>query len=55
VSVGGTSHTMTPTTLSGYTSVYQAVVNGDLKDQSYQFSMNSYNAPDAVNAIHWGT
>jgi pullulanase len=39
VSVGGTSHPMTPVTLSGYSAVYQVVVGGDLKDQAYQFSV----------------
>ncbi|MEU2630973.1 alpha-amylase family glycosyl hydrolase, partial [Kitasatospora sp. NPDC007106] len=39
VSVGGTSHPMTPVTVSGYSAVYQAVVGGDLKDQAYQFSV----------------
>lgn len=40
VSVGGRSYPLSPTTLGGYSDVYQAVVGGDLKDQSYQFYVN---------------
>ncbi len=46
VTVGGTSHPMSPTTLSGYSNVYQAVVSGDLKDQTYQFYVNGIAVPD---------
>jgi pullulanase len=37
VTIGGVSYPMGPTTLTGYTDVYQTVVAGNLKDQSYQF------------------
>lgn len=37
--VGGTTHTLAPVTLGGYTDVYQTVVSGDLKDETYQFSV----------------
>lgn len=40
VSVGGRTYPLSPTTLAGYSGVYQAVVSGDLKDQTYQFSVN---------------
>ncbi|MFJ4806623.1 pullulanase X25 domain-containing protein [Streptomyces murinus] len=46
VTVGGASHAMTATSLSGYTDVYQAVVPGDLKDQPYQFSVGGVAVPD---------
>ncbi|MGF1430930.1 alpha-amylase family glycosyl hydrolase [Kitasatospora sp. LaBMicrA B282] len=46
VGIGGTSYPMTPTTLSGYTSVYQAVVTGNLLDQTYQFAVNGVAVPD---------
>ncbi|MFG5723982.1 pullulanase X25 domain-containing protein [Streptomyces murinus] len=46
VTVGGASHAMTTTSLSGYTDVYQAVVPGDLKDQPYQFSVGGVAVPD---------
>lgn len=39
VSVGGTSYSLSPTTLSGYSDVYQVVVSGDLRNQAYQFSV----------------
>ncbi len=37
VSVGANTYTLSPTALSGYSDVYQVVVDGDLKDQLYQF------------------
>ncbi|HEY3482068.1 MAG TPA: hypothetical protein VGL02_24490, partial [Streptomyces sp.] len=40
VSVGGRGYPLSPTTLAGYSDVYQAVVSGDLKDQTYQFTVN---------------
>jgi pullulanase len=46
VSVGGSSHPLSPTTLSGYTNVYQTVVSGDLKDQTYQFYVGGVAVPD---------
>ncbi|WP_051942908.1 pullulanase X25 domain-containing protein [Streptacidiphilus rugosus] len=46
VNVGGTSHPMSPTTLSGYSNVYQTVVSGNLLDQGYQFSVNGVAVPD---------
>ncbi|MFE0460304.1 alpha-amylase family glycosyl hydrolase [Kitasatospora sp. NPDC058965] len=46
VTVGGTSYPMAPTTLSGYTNVYQATVSGNLLDQGYQFAVNGVAVPD---------
>ncbi|MEY9877578.1 pullulanase [Streptacidiphilus sp. MAP12-33] len=46
VTVGGTSHPMSATTLPGYSGVYQAVVSGNLLDQDYQFSVNGVAVPD---------
>lgn len=40
VSVAGATRAMARTTLPGYTDVYQVVVPGDLKNQTYQFSVN---------------
>ncbi|MFC5639952.1 alpha-amylase family glycosyl hydrolase [Kitasatospora cinereorecta] len=39
VTVGGATYPLSPTTLSGYSNVYQAVVGGDLKGQTYQFAV----------------
>ncbi|WP_152627515.1 pullulanase X25 domain-containing protein [Streptacidiphilus melanogenes] len=46
VSVGGNSYTLSPTTLPGYSSVYQAVVTGNLLDQDYQFRVGGVAVPD---------
>ncbi|RAG85828.1 pullulanase [Streptacidiphilus pinicola] len=46
VSIGGTSHPLSPTALSGYSNVYQAVVSGNLLDQDYQFYVNGVAVPD---------
>ena len=39
VTVADSTHTLEPVSLSGYSAVYEAVVDGDLKGQSYQFSV----------------
>jgi pullulanase len=40
VNVAGSTRTCTPNNnLTGYTSVYECVVSGDLKDQTYQFNI----------------
>ncbi|MCZ4102579.1 pullulanase [Streptomyces sp. So13.3] len=39
VNVAGKSYQLSPATLTGYSSVYQTVVAGDLKNQPYQFSV----------------
>jgi pullulanase len=46
VAVGGQTYPLAPATLSGYTGIYQVVVAGDLKNQSYQFSVNGTNVRD---------
>ncbi|MFR9798760.1 alpha-amylase family glycosyl hydrolase [Streptomyces sp. MS06] len=46
VNVDGAGHPLTPTTLSGYSDVYQAVVGGDLKDRTYQFYVGGVAVPD---------
>ncbi|MFG2820887.1 alpha-amylase family glycosyl hydrolase [Kitasatospora sp. NPDC048365] len=38
VAVGGSTYPLAPVSLGGYSNVYQAVVGGDLKGRSYQFS-----------------
>ncbi|WP_052441813.1 pullulanase X25 domain-containing protein [Streptacidiphilus anmyonensis] len=44
--VGGTSYTLSPTTLPGYSGVYQTVVAGNLLDQDYQFYVGGAAVPD---------
>lgn len=39
LNVNGANYAMTPAKVSGYTGVYQVVVNGDLKDKTYQFAV----------------
>ncbi|MFG3091734.1 alpha-amylase family glycosyl hydrolase [Streptomyces antibioticus] len=39
VTVAGGTYSLGPTTLSGYSNVYQVVVSGDLRGQTYQFSV----------------
>ncbi|MGW0563312.1 pullulanase X25 domain-containing protein [Streptomyces sp. NPDC003016] len=51
VTVDGTSHTLTPVTLSGYTGVYQAVVTGDLKNKAYQFRVGNNTVRDPYAAM----
>ena len=46
VTLGGVSHPLSLTTLAGYSDVYQTVVSGDLKDQTYQFYVNGTAVPD---------
>ncbi|WP_434597916.1 pullulanase X25 domain-containing protein [Streptomyces sp. A5-4] len=51
VTVDGTSHTLTPVTLSGYTGVYQALVSGDLKNKAYQFRVGNNTVRDPYAAM----
>ena len=44
--VAGSTHTLSPTALSGYTDVYHTVVSGDLLDQTYQFRVGGVAVPD---------
>lgn len=46
VSVGGTTYALSPTTLAGYSDVYQVVVSGNLLDATYQFTVNGVAVPD---------
>ncbi|GJF31460.1 hypothetical protein KNE206_41600 [Kitasatospora sp. NE20-6] len=46
VTVGGTTYSMIPVTLNGYTGVYQTVVGGDLKNQAYQFKIRGNDVRD---------
>ncbi|MEU4089820.1 alpha-amylase family glycosyl hydrolase [Streptomyces aureus] len=39
VTIAGSTYSLSPVTLSGYSNVYQVVVGGDLKDEGYQFSV----------------
>lgn len=39
LSTGGRTYTLARATVTGYTDIYQTVVSGDLKNQSYQFSV----------------
>ncbi|GHJ42161.1 alpha-amylase family glycosyl hydrolase [Streptomyces sp. TS71-3] len=46
VDIGGRSHPLGPVSLDGYSDVYQAVVEGDLKGQTYQFRVAGRAVPD---------
>ncbi|MFC8454088.1 alpha-amylase family glycosyl hydrolase [Kitasatospora sp. NPDC057223] len=46
VAVGGTTYPMIPVTLNGYTGVYQTVVSGDLRNQTYQFKIRGNDVRD---------
>lgn len=46
VSVGGATYALSPTALAGYSSVYQAVVSGNLLGATYQFTVNGVAVPD---------
>ncbi|GHH71952.1 type I pullulanase [Streptomyces sulfonofaciens] len=46
VRVGDRSHPLRPVALEGYSDVYQAVVEGDLRGRAYQFSVAGRDVPD---------
>ncbi|MFD3678254.1 alpha-amylase family glycosyl hydrolase [Streptomyces sp. NPDC058613] len=46
VTVGGTTHTLQPADVNGYTDVYQAVVPGNWKNHAYQFRVGNNTVRD---------
>ncbi|MFD3776961.1 alpha-amylase family glycosyl hydrolase [Streptomyces sp. NPDC058612] len=46
VTVGGTTHTLQPADVNGYTGVYQAVVPGNWKNHAYQFRVGNNTVRD---------
>lgn len=46
VAVNGSTHRLSPASLSGYTDVYQVVVSGDLRGRAYQFTVGGNNVRD---------
>lgn len=46
LAVGGKTYTLAKASVTGYSDVYQTVVSGDLKAQSYQFSVGGNNVRD---------